>query len=326
MIRAWRYVEGEPGSTDVATDRLGDAREPGTFLWVDVEHPEAGEVDAVALALRIHHIAAEDLAHAGQRTKLENYDDHRHVALHDIALDDEGALADGEIDLVFGAGWLVTVRHKRDGLDAMPIESAIERFERQRIEHGANDEGFAVWTILDDVVDRYFLLLDAVDDRLDAIEEMVFAPASGTPEPQDAFALRRVLVAFRRIASPLREVVSALLRREAPEVGEAALVHLQDVYDHVLRALDLLESQRELLSGLLEAQLSVASMRMNRVMKATSSWGAILVVNTLVAGVYGMNFRHMPELDWYVGYPFSLGLMVVATVGLYVMFRRRDWL
>ncbi len=326
MIRAWRYAEGEPGRVDVAAGALGDARSPGAFLWVDVEHPDGTEIEEVARALGVHYVAAEDLAHAGQRTKLEHYSDHRHVAVHDLALDDEGGLIDGEIDLVFGDGWLLTVRHERDGLGAMPIENAVERFERQRFEHDAADVGFALWAILDDVVDRYFVLLDAVDDHLDTIEETVFAPTSGDPEPQAAFALRRVLVAFRRTASPLREVVSALLRREAPEIGEVAVVHLQDVYDHVLRALELLESQRELLSGLLEAQLSVASMRMNRVMKATSSWGAILVVNTLVAGVYGMNFRHMPELDWYLGYPFSLGLMAVATVALYLMFRRRDWL
>jgi len=326
MIRAWRYVEGEPGREEVDPSTLDAAREPGTFLWVDIEHPESAEVAEVARSFRIHDIAAEDLAHSGQRTKLENYADHYHVALHDLALDGKGTLLDGEIDLVFGAGWLLTVRHKRDGIDAVPIEDAVARFERQRIQHGSSDEGFAIWTILDDVVDRYFVLLDAVDERLDNIEETVFAPGTADPRPQAAFALRRVLVLFRRIVSPMREVVSALLRREAPEVGDAALVHLQDVYDHVLRALDLLESQRELLTGLLEAQLSVASMRMNRVMKATSSWGAILVVNTLVAGVYGMNFRHMPELDWYLGYPLSLGLMVIATVWLYLMFRRRDWL
>ncbi len=326
MLRAWRYTQGVAGRIDVAAEALSDLRGAGSFLWVDIEHPGTGEIEHAAEALGVHRIAAEDLAHAGQRTKLEHYSDHRHVALHDVALDDAGVMVDGEIDVVFGNGWLLTVRHPRDGVDAAPIDPIVERFERQRIEHSSTDEGFALWSILDDVVDRYFVLLDAVDDRLDEIEEAVFAPDSGDHPPQAAFALRRTLVAFRRTASPMREVVSALLRREAPEIGEAALVHMQDVYDHVLRALDLLESQRELLSGLLEAQLSVASMRMNRVMKATSSWGAILVVNTLIAGVYGMNFRHMPELHWYFGYPLSLSLMAVATVVLYMMFRRRDWL
>ena len=326
MIRAWRYVDGEPGRSDADTSNLAAERGPGSFLWVDVEHPEADEIEHAAQALGVHHLAAEDLAHSRQRTKLEHYPDHRHVAVHDVALNESGEFIDGEIDLVFGEGWLLTVRHSRDGLGAVPIEDAVARFERQRFEHGATDEGFAIWAILDEVVDRYFVLLAAVDDELDAIEETVFTPSARDPQPQAAFTLRRVLVAFRRTASPLREVLSSLLRREAPEIGDTALVHLQDVYDHVLRSLDLLESQRELLAGLLEAQLSVASMRMNQVMKATSSWGAILVVNTLIAGVYGMNFRFMPELEWYLGYPFSLAMMVVATVVLYVLFRRRDWL
>jgi magnesium transporter len=117
-----------------------------------------------------------------------------------------------------------------------------------------------------------------------------------------------------------------LLRREAECLGEQAIVHLQDVFDHVLRVLDLLESQRELLTGLLEGRLAVMSNQMNLVMKATSSWGAILIVATLIAGIYGMNFRNMPELRWYYGYPGALGSMLVITGGLYVVFKRRGWL
>jgi magnesium transporter len=124
----------------------------------------------------------------------------------------------------------------------------------------------------------------------------------------------------------LREVVGALLRREAECIGEQAIVHLQDVYDHVLRVLDLIESQREILNGLFEGRLAVMSNKMNQVMKATSSWGAILIVATLIAGIYGMNFRHMPELGWGYGYPFALGSMLLITLVLYFVFKRRGWL
>jgi magnesium transporter len=134
------------------------------------------------------------------------------------------------------------------------------------------------------------------------------------------------MVEFRRAASPLREVVAVLLRREIPTIGDTAIAHLQDVYDHVLRISDLMETQRELLTGLLEASLAVASNRVNHVMKLTSSWGAIILGSTLVAGIYGMNFRHMPELHWMLGYPMALLMMLTLTAVLYRAFRKRGWL
>jgi magnesium transporter len=154
---------------------------------------------------------------------------------------------------------------------------------------------------------------------------MVFAEDS-RGIPRELFDLRRALIAFRRVAGPLREVVGALLRREADCIGEQAIVHLQDVFDHVLRVLDMIESQRELLTGLVEGRLAVMSNKMNEVMKATSSWGAILVVATLIAGIYGMNFRNIPELSWPLGYPFALGSMLLVTGSLYLVFKRRGWL
>jgi magnesium transporter len=134
------------------------------------------------------------------------------------------------------------------------------------------------------------------------------------------------MVLFRRVDAPLREVLAALLRREAVCIGEAAIIHLQDVYDHVLRVTEWIETQRDLLTGLLEADLAVVSNRTNKVMKRMTSWGAILLGSTLIAGIYGMNFTHMPELDWVAGYPLALGTMLALTIFLYTWFKRRDWL
>jgi magnesium transporter len=192
--------------------------------------------------------------------------------------------------------------------------------------HPEDDVGFLLWAILDVIVDRYFVVTDAVDDRLDEIEEIVFSEVPRSTTPREVFDLRRSLVEFRRNASPLREVVGELLRRESDYLDEQSLVPMQDVYDHVLRVGDLVESQRELLTGLLEAHLAVVSNRMNQVMKLTSSWGAIILGSTLIAGIYGMNFRYMPELRWHYGYFIALGLMLALTVSLIWMFRRKDWL
>jgi magnesium transporter len=158
------------------------------------------------------------------------------------------------------------------------------------------------------------------------VEEIVFSATAGDDIPREVFDLRRVMVHFRRMVAPLREVLAALLRREAVCIGDEAIVHLQDVYDHVLRATDWIETQRDLLTGLLEADLAVVSNRLNKVMKRMTSWGAILLGSTLIAGIYGMNFQDMPELDWRFGYPFALGLMLTLTIVLYTWFKRRDWL
>ena len=144
--------------------------------------------------------------------------------------------------------------------------------------------------------------------------------------PQEVFTLRRSLVKFRRAAAPLREVIASLLRREVEWLGPDSIVLLQDVYDHSLRIADLIESQRDLLTGLLEAHLAVVSNRMNDVMKKTSSYGAILLVSTLIAGIYGMNFRYMPELRLHFGYFYTLGVMAIATALLYAQFKKKGWL
>ena len=211
-------------------------------------------------------------------------------------------LQNREVDVVFSDGWLLSVRHSNGAAMAPAGKEALARFERQRGEHGSNDEGFLLWAILDVIVDRYFDVTTAIDERLDDIEDVVFDRTADVI-PREIFTLRRSIVAFRRAVGPLREVLAQLLRKEVECIGDEAIAHLQDVYDHTLRVLDLIESQRELLTGLLEGQLAVQSNQMNRVMKATSSWGAILIASTLIAGIYGMNFRHMPELEWAFGYP-----------------------
>ena len=207
------------------------------------------------------------------------------------------------------------------------LEDLRRRYELIRKSKAAPDDvGLLLWAILDVIVDRYFVVTDEIDERLDDIEEIVFAGDAPDGTPHQVFDLRRSLGAFRRAASPLREVVGELLRREGEYLDEESLVLMQDVYDHILRVSELVESQRELLTGLLEAHLAVVSNRMNRVMKVTSSWGAIILGATLIAGIYGMNFQNMPELQWHYGYFIALGLMGLLTVSLVWWFKKQDWL
>jgi magnesium transporter len=329
MIRAWLYRDELEDHEEVPTDQLAEAIEPEkALLWIDSADTTDAELDLLTKQFQISHITAEDLQKGGQRTKLEHYPEHFHVAVHDCFLV-EDRLVTREIDIVFGDGWVLSVRQRSDDPDhpaPFELDLVTRRFELERTNEAANDEGFLIWAFLDVIVDRYFDIADRFDDRLDEVEEIVFSATAGDDIPREVFDLRRVMVHFRRMVAPLREVLAALLRREAVCIGDEAIVHLQDVYDHVLRATDWIETQRDLLTGLLEADLAVVSNRLNKVMKRMTSWGAILLGSTLIAGIYGMNFQDMPELDWRFGYPFALGLMLTLTIVLYTWFKRRDWL
>jgi magnesium transporter len=326
VLHVRSYVNGRPGSTSIEPAQLAASLDPDrVLLWIDADQPTPTERDEVARQLGLSLPILESFREERrERTKLVRYGAAFHVAIHDCELDDE--FESREVDIATGPGWVITVRHQTAHSRPFDVDEVARRFEQQREEHGASEDGFLLYALLDLVIDRYFDVNDRVDDRLEAIENEVFAPTRSHGIPQGVFALRRDLVEFRRAAAPMREVIDAIARKELPFVCEAALPHFHDLYDRLLRVLDLIESQRDLLTGLLEADLAVASNQLNEVMKKVTSWGAILVVGTLIAGIYGMNFRHMPELDWSFGYPLALGVMVAAMAGLYVMFKRKDWL
>ncbi len=326
MIEARRFRHGVSESEPVDPNDLAHARGgPGTLLIVDVVDFSNEELVQLASQLPIHPLILDDLRNSNQRTKLERYGDHWHVAVHAAEVKDDH-LTIKEVDVVFGEDWFLAVRQPATDGQPMQMNEVERRFERGRLECENDDLGCALWALLDVIVDGYFSITDLVDERLDDIEEIVFGDQRHDAIPQEVFELRRSLVGFRRAAAPLREVIASLLRREVDWIGQESIVLLQDVYDHSLRIADLIDSQRDLLTGLLEAHLAVVSNRMNDVMKKTSSYGAILLVSTLIAGIYGMNFKYMPELRFHYGYFVALGFMAIATAVLWIQFRKRGWL
>lgn len=326
VIRVWRYVVGHEGRETIDFSQLGEAVAPNeAVVWVDASSPSDEEIVALREGLGISPTVVDAILNPGERTKLMRYGDYFHVAVHDCECVG-GEVASREIDIVTGPGWLVTVRHPTETSTPVDLDEVARRFELQRAEHKSTEQGFLLWALFDVIVDRYFEVTDSFDDQLDKIEEVVFSDKRTSATPRDLFAVRRDLTLLRRAAAPMREVANAIIRKEITFVDDAAIVHFHDIYDRVLRVIDLIESQRDLLAGLLEADLAVISNQLNQVMKKMTSWGAILIVATLIAGIYGMNFRHMPELHWQYGYLMALGLMGVSTFLLYRMFKRRDWL
>lgn len=327
MITARVYRRGDAGSTPVEPDGIASARGgDGTLLLVDVAVPTSAELDLLSVALPLHPLTVDDLRNSNQRTKLDRYADHFHVAVHPVVAHVDG-VSIFETDLVFGQDWLLVVRQRGlRGEDPPDLATEIGRFERARREPGVDDLGCALWAILDVLVDQYFTIADHVDERLDAIEGVVFGSEQRDETPQELFVLRRSLVRFRRAAVPMREVLGEMIRHEVEWLGDDSVTRLQDVYDHTLRVSDVIDSQRDLLTGLLDAHLAIVSNRMSDVMKKTSSWGALILVPSLIAGIYGMNFHNMllQEANW--GYPVLMLIMAAVTVGLYLFFRRRRWL
>jgi magnesium transporter len=332
VIRVRRYLGTGEIDEQIDPEEISECLgRGGQLLWVDAEGLTAPDVECLAKEFAVHHLAAEDLLESLPRPGLGRYGGHFLLAARDCSGDGR-SFSTRELDLVFGDGWVISVRKAgEEGAAPMPVDPVIQSFERLRGDKGLTDEGFILYAFLDVVVERFFDVADWLEDRLEAVEEAIFAdevPAGVADRTitENLYQLRRDLVAFRRVVAPLREAIGPLLRREAAFLAEPALVHLRDVYDRVVRVTETTETFRDLLNGALEAHLSIASNRMNLVMKRATSWGAILVTATLIAGIYGMNFRHIPELDWRIGYPFALAIMVVVTAVLYRNFKRKDWL
>ena len=334
MIRVRRYLDNGEVLTDVDPEDVSEClSEPGALMWVDVEKPSRDEIMFLAKEFEVHRLAVEDLLEPSPRPTLGRYEGHYLLVVRDPC-PEEGRFNTREIDMLFGDGWLLTVRKAGDrGEPPSPVEDIAKRFERLRRSDGITDEGFLLYVALDIVLGRCTEFLDYMEDRLEAVESDIFSPDAGRNgcESRDItevlHVLRREYVAFRRAVGPLPEAIAPLIRKEEVEfIGPTAALHLRDVHDLAVRVTEEADAQRDLMNGALDAHLSLLSNRQNLVMKRATSWGAILVSTTVVTGIYGMNFRHMPELHWMVGYPMALAVMATITLTLYFTFKRRDWL
>ena len=335
------YVDGkrgaEPTSLDQTYAALRRCPDGRSFGWIGLLRPTEDEITSVAKEFGLHDLAVEDTVHAHQRPKLERYDDTVFVVLRPARYVDPVEVVElGEIHLFLGADFVVTVRHA-DEPDLAEVRHRLED-DPELLAHGP----FAVlYAVLDKVVDDYGPVLDGLQNDIDQIEVQVF---EGDPTASRRICqLTREVIAFQRAVEPLRELFGELRFRFSktgtdtdPELRRA----LRDVADHALRVLERTDGFRQLLANILTVNSTLVAQRQNdemtrlteagyvqnEQMKRVSSWAAILFAPTLVAGVYGMNFTHMPELDWWFGYPMAIGLMLLLGLVLYLIFKRRGWL
>jgi magnesium transporter len=311
-----RQDEG-PLPLDEAAERC---REEG-FVWVGLHDPEESELREVADRFDLPALAVEDALQAHQRPKLEDYENGYFLVLHTARyLDDIEEVEFGEVHVFTGPGFVIVVRHGR----ASELHPARRRLEANPELLGEGPVA-AVWAILDKIVDDYEPVMAGLENDVEEVEVAVFGD-----EPSDQtrriYFLRRELAEFYRAVHPLLQPLEELVSKEHPEVEGTMREHIRDVADHVKRLEDAVATQRELLTSILQANLAVISVQQNDIVKQISGWAAIITVPTLIAGIYGMNFKHMPELSWEYGYPMSLGLMVVVGAALHRVLRRAGWL
>jgi len=316
------YLDGVVVAEDFPVTEVSEhLARPGVIVWVDLRTPHHEDLQLLATELGLHDLAVEDALGPHQRPKLDHYDTHLFVACQVLGLGASGELRQTELDVFVDSRWLITVR-KGDGFDLTPV---VQRWDRAG-SLAAHGVGFLLYALLDEIVDSYFDLVDRFDEYWDGVSEGLFADRPLSPGEQRMwFQMRRSLVRFHRLVVPMREIVSGLMRREQGTVGEELYPYFQDVYDHVLRITESIDSLRDLVGTIVETNLSLRDYRQNQVMKKVTSWAAILAVPTLVTGYYGMNVP-FPGNGSLVGVVMSGALVVVLSAGLYVRFRRSDWL
>jgi magnesium transporter len=321
MIKVHVFREGLE-LTDVPVTDLSDVRgEPDTLVWADVVSGTPEEVAEMGHEFDIHPVALEDCHHQRkQRPKVEEYPGHVLLVAYAAKPGADGRRVElHELDLVAGENFLVTFHAGR------PIDAeSVARRVKAHPELAREGAGFLLYVVLDELVDSFFPTLDGIGERVEDLEEAVFA-GSGDVQNQ-IFALRKDLIAVRRVAGPMRDAMIVLLRRDLGLFSREAQRYLQDIYDHLIRVVESVEDYQDLAAGALEANLTVASNRVNMVARNLTAYAAIFAVITMISGIYGMNFVHMPELDWRFGYAWALGLMAVGAGGLWLYFKRKGWL
>jgi magnesium transporter len=303
-------------------DKLrGQATDDGDFVWVGLYKPSAGELDDVAASFGLHHLAVEDALKAHQRPKLERYDDSIFLTLKTLwYVDAEDAVETGEINIFAGSDFVITVRHGR----GQELHSARARLESDSaiLTHGPSA---VIYAVCDSVVDGYTDVVRELEVDVDEIEASVFSTAR-TNDSTRIYVLKREISEVRRAVLPLREPMRKFSEGLVHGMEREAGPFFRDVLDHLNRDAEVVDGLDSLLSTAFDAHLARITVQQNDDMRKISAGVALVVVPTLIAGVYGMNFDHMPELGWELGYPFALALMLVATGSLWALFKKSGWL
>lgn len=302
---------------------IGQALGAGDLLWVDVLRPDDGDTATLRDELRLPALVLEDIDQTSRTATVRHYGDDQFIVFYALSCMD-GRIDHTPLSIYAGQGFVVTIRQD----DIPALRDIGSRWQQDAAEIGDASPTVLLYSLMDAIVDSYFPVLDKVSDRVDDIEDRILSGQDDGIQ-REIVELRRSLVTSRRILAAERESLIKVFhssQTDHPMIGTAMLPYFQDIYDHVNRATETLDSSREMLASTMDAYLSLVNSELNVVVRRLTSFTIILMVVTLVAGIYGMNFQHMPELGWRFGYPLALGLMVLLGAGMVVVFRWIRWL
>lgn len=320
LVNCVAYTHGQKLSDIAVADISEHLKQPDCFVWVALKDPGADELAAVAAEFDLHELAVEDAHHGHQRPKLEEYGDAMFIAMQLVEpVGDE--LRVGELAMFVGPQYLVSVR--RDAEQGFAEVRRRCELEPQLMQHGA---GFVLYALMDTVVDRYVPVLDGLMEEFEDVETRIFGGQSTRANVEQAYTLKRKLMVLDHAVVPLIEVAGKLHGGRVPVVCAGLPDYFRDVYDHVLRLKQSIDTLRDMLTTAISVNLSLITLQETEFTKQLAAYAALVAVPTAIAGVYGMNFRNMPELDWVWGYPMALALMVGIDLYLVYRFRKARWL
>ncbi len=320
LINCVAYENGRK-LADITVEAISEyLARPNCFVWVALKDPGPGELAVMQHEFGLHDLAVEDARKTNQRPKIDEYGDELFGVLKTIELDGDDFQV-GEVDVFVGPNYVLSIRNGtvRGFVD---VRNRCER-EPHLLKQGS---GFVFYALMDAVVDRYFPVLDELEAELESIEDRIFAQGSARATIEALYVLKGKLMILKHAVSPLMEAAGKLYGGRVPAVVAGMGDYFRDVYDHLYRINQAIESIRDMIGTALQVNLGLIAIGESEVNKKLAAWAAIFAVATALAGVWGMNFKHMPELDWVFGYPFALTLIAVSCVWLYSRFKKTGWL
>ncbi len=294
------------------------------FVWVALAEQEPAELDKMAEEFGLHPLAVEDARKGHQRPKIEEYDESLFVVLQMVEAPKEGldgSLRLGEVAIFVGDNYILSVRHHTQK-GFVDVRARTER-EPELLRNGS---AYVLYALMDNVVDRYFPIIDALESELEQIEEQIFVRNAARSNIKALYTLKRQLMTLKHAVDPLMDATGKLYGGRVPHLCAGMQEYFRDVYDHLHRIHASIEAIREMLATAIQVNLGMISLNETEVTKKLAGWAAMIAVPTMLAGIYGMNFKYMPELDWAYGYPLSVAVMIGIDVWLYFRFRKAHWL
>jgi magnesium transporter len=320
LINCVVYQEGRKLADIPVADISDYVARDDAFVWVALRDATSGELAVMQEEFGLHELAVEDAGRGQQRPKIEEYGDSLFVVVKMLELR-EGELQVGEVDIFVGANYVLSNR-SNSTQDFLGVRARAER-EPHLLQQGA---GFVLYALMDAVVDRYFPIIDALEMELEKIEERIFIRGSQRDNIERLYELKRKVMMVRHAVAPLLDAIGKLHGGRVPAVCRNTEEYFRDVHDHLLRISAALDTMRETIGTAIQVNLSMVALEEGEVNKRLAAWAAIFAVLTAFAGIWGMNFKFMPELDWRFGYPSALALMAVVCGSLYRRFKKAGWL